>query len=386
MIGSLFLSGNASADSNVWSTLHNSKELPTTLKLEKFSKTFERPWSIEPLSATIVLLSEKGGAVKLVDTVTGQSRQVASVSDSKVHGQGGLLDLEPEWDGQGKLLSIFVTGTAHVKDRGYTTALWRADLNPPIPPSQVQFKNFPDLKFAQIFVANAFAQGGRHFGSRLTFDSSGFLYMTVGDRGKRHEAQNLKNHKGTVIRLTRDGVAAPGNPFAGTLSRGLPEIWSYGHRNAQGLFFHKSTRQLWLSEHGPQGGDEINLIEAGKDYGWPQATHGEEYGGGSIGKSRLPGMIDPIYAFVPSIAPSGLLKLGSELGQSWEGHFLSGSLVQMHVNRLFPKKMEKSSPAGWSQDRLLEERKERFRDLRFSPDQRLYLISDSGTLYRISRK
>ncbi len=339
--------------------------------LEVFSKTFDSPWSVEPVSKTFALVSQKGGEIFLVDLVAGKSRLLAEITESQIRGQGGLLDLAVERESpSGEVKRVFAVGVVREK-REFTVALWAAN------GSGLSHKKKSQLRFKKIFTARAHGAGGRHFGSRIALAPGNKLFLSIGDRGQRQEAQNLNNHIGTILRLNRDGTVPQDNPFVGQ-AKAQPEIWSFGHRNPQGLWWDQRNKKLWSNEHGPQGGDEINGILKGKNYGWPKVTHGEEYGGGHIAPKKRAGFEDPLYAFVPSIAPSALVRLGSQFGSAWNGSFLSTALVLQHVNRLF-----RSGGGSWKEERLLGSLQERFRDVQVSTQGDLYFVTDAGSLMRM---
>lgn len=200
------------------------------------------------------------------------------------------------------------------------------------------------------------------------FTDDGYLFVTLGDRGsRRHDAQTLDTHHGKVVRLYPDGTIPQSNPFVGR--DGLDDIWSYGHRNIQGADLHPQTRQLWTHEHGPQGGDELNLTEAAKNYGWPTITYGEEYGGGHIGPTAKEGMEQPVHQWTPSIAPSGMVFYTGELFNDWQGNALVGALRYQLIARLV---MDGNTVTH-------EERIDigmRVRDVRQGPDGAVYLLTD----------
>ena len=223
---------------------------------------------------------------------------------------------------------------------------------------------------------------GRHFGSRLVFDGKGHLYITLGDRGERPRAQQLDDHAGSVIRLNDDGSVPPDNPYIAT-DKALPEIFSYGNRNMQGAALHPRTGELWTHEHGPQGGDEINVIRAGVNYGWPVITYGVNYGIGTrIGAgTHQEGMAQPLYYWVPSIAPSGMAFYTGDAIPQWQGNLLVGSLKFSALVRL-----ELDGEKVLHEERLLRGELGRIRDVRQGPDGLVYLLTDAsnGGLFRLS--
>jgi len=230
----------------------------------------------------------------------------------------------------------------------------------------------------RIFEARPVVAGNEHFGGRLLL-SNGFLFITVGDRNTRDQAQYLGNHHGKILRLREDGTVPADNPFVGR-DEVMPEIWSYGHRNPQGLALQPATGELWENEHGPKGGDEINVIRRGANYGWPLITYGQEYYGAPVGKglTQRTGLEQPIHYWVPSIAPSGLaFYTGSQL-TAWRGNLFSGAMAKVHLNRLVldGHKVVK-------EERLFEDRRWRVRSVVQGPDGFLYLGVDGGMVVRI---
>ena len=212
-----------------------------------------------------------------------------------------------------------------------------------------------------------------HFGCRIVISRDGLLYVTLGERYQRDRAQELSTHLGKVIRVRTDGGVPPDNPFVNRAGA-LPEIWSYGHRNPQGATLHPQTGALWLHEHGARGGDEINVPEAGKNYGWPVITHGIDYSGAAIGVGKsAPGMEQPRYVWVPSIAPSGMAFYAGDAFPAWKGNLFIGALAGQRLIRL-----ELDGTAVKHEERLLGELNQRIRDVRTGPDGLLYLLTDSA--------
>ncbi|HIP79678.1 MAG TPA: PQQ-dependent sugar dehydrogenase, partial [Kiloniellaceae bacterium] len=231
-----------------------------------------------------------------------------------------------------------------------------------------------------IFRATPKSGGTGHFGSRLVFDRDGKLFISLGDRRQIRESQNLGNHIGTVIRLNDDGSVPEDNPFLGQAGA-QPEIYSYGHRNVQGMTLHPESGEIWSHEHGPRGGDELNLVKAGANYGWPVITYGIDYSGAIItDKTEAPGMEQPIVYWDPSIAPSGMAFYDGDKFPQWQGDLFIGALAHLHLRRL---EMEGGQVVG--QESLLTGLNERIRDVRNGPDGYLYVLTDSsnGQLLRL---
>jgi glucose/arabinose dehydrogenase len=284
------------------------------------------------------------------------------------HGQGGLLDvaLHPDFAGNGLVYLSYAAQDVE----GYGTEVVRGRLDGNV---------LRDTEV--IFRAEPKSGGGRHFGSRLVFHGDGRLFITLGDRGERNRAQDLGDHAGSVVRLADDGGVPADNPFAGRAgARG--EIFSLGNRNVQGAALHPETGELWAHEHGPQGGDELNVIRAGINYGWPVITYGVEYGiGTAIGEgTSKQGMAQPLHYWVPSIAPSGMAFYTADRFPAWRGNLFVGSLKFRQLVRLV---LEGEQVVH--EERMLDDVLGRIRDVRQGPDGLLYLLTDApdGVLARI---
>jgi aldose sugar dehydrogenase len=230
----------------------------------------------------------------------------------------------------------------------------------------------------RIFTANAFSEDRFHYGGRLAFIGD-YLFVTVGDRHHQNRAQDLKNHAGKIIRLYDDGRVPPDNPFVG-VKDALPEIWSYGHRNPQGLVVNKETSELWEHEHGPRGGDELNLIRRGANYGWPVISYGWEYDGGPIGKgiTAQEGMEQPVWVWTPAIAPSGMFIYSGDKFPAWRGSMFIGSMSQHHLNRLVI-----ADGHVVLEERLMYGKVGRIRLVAQGPDGFIYIANDDGQLLRV---
>jgi glucose/arabinose dehydrogenase len=223
-----------------------------------------------------------------------------------------------------------------------------------------------------------------HFGSRLLFDKNGYLFVSTGERSildGRKQAQWLHSGLGKIFRITKEGKAAPGNPFLND-KNAMPEIYAYGIRNAQGLDMHPATGELWETEFGPRGGDELNIIRAGKNYGWPTITYGLEYSGSKIGDAiqQKAGMEQPVYYWDPVLSPSGIAFYRGTAIPEWKNNLFIGGLSSVHIARLV---IVNNKVVG--EERLLEDRKERFRDVAYVNNM-LYAITDNGNMYRISKR
>ena len=322
------------------------------------------PWGMVFLNDSMMLVAEKSGNIVLGNVNTGAKRNIYKVVPSVQHGQGGLMDirLHPDFNTN---TWIYFSYTKQVSGR-YTTAIGRA-----------KYANETFSDFNEIFAATALSSSTVHFGSRLAFDAKGHLFLALGDRGNMLQAQNTKNHMGCVLRLTDDGRVPSDNPFVGD-SDYLPEIWTYGNRNIQGLDFNPASGELWAHEHGPQGGDEINILKAGTNYGWPLATFGEQYGGGFIGDTAIEGTEQPVFYWVPSIAPCGMVFLKSDKYPQWKGSLFIGTLAGQHLNRTVFVANKKASESRY----FIGEG--RIRNVVESTDGYIYFADESkGIIYKL---
>lgn len=329
-------------------------------------------WGLDFLNEKTLILSTRDGEM-FVQSLNGESaKKVVGVPKVEASGQGGLLDVRVLPGSLGK--KIYFTFSQPTPE-GATTALASANL-------ELDAKTYilKDLKI--VFAAKASSSGRKHYGSRIEFslgaEGNNFVFLTVGDRDNRTQAQNLGVHNGKVIRLHLDGTIPKDNPFV-SKPGALPEIWSYGHRNPQGLEFRPGTTELWSSEFGPRGGDEINIIKAGANYGWPLVTYGREYWGPKIGKGTTKaGVENPILHYVPSISPSGITFYNGEAFPNWKGNLFIGNLSTAHLRRLVL-----SGTKVIKQESLLEKQNRRLRVIRQGPDGYLYIGTDDGKLIRL---
>ena len=289
------------------------------------------PWSIAFLPGGEMLVTEKPGRLRIVRNGVLQAEPITGTPEVRYLGQGGLLDvvLHPDYESN-RLIYLSFSKPNEDGSQG-TTAVVRGRL---------EGNRLHDVE--EIFEAKAWSISGSHYGSRLAFDAQGYLFITVGDRGASpamgtaylHAAQDLTNHQGTVIRLHDDGRVPADNPFVGRADA-LPEIWSYGHRSPQGLAIHPETGDIFQSEHGPQGGDELNLILRGRNYGWPVIGYGTNYGGTRLFSTReVDGMEQPLQHFTPSIAPSGLMVYTGDRFPEWKNSVFMGGMADPQVARL----------------------------------------------------
>ena len=336
-------------------------------RVETIADGFNVPWGMAFINSNEMLITERNGALKLMDTHSGQVSVITGVPQVFAEGQGGLLDVAVPPTGS-QVDWIYFTYSKLVKNRGVTTL------------ARARYSKGSLVDWDDLLITKSATDTSRHFGSRIAFDNNGHLFFSVGDRGVRPNGQDLSSHAGSVIRLNMDGSIPEDNPFI--KQKGvLPEIWSYGHRNPQGLSYDVKNRRLWLIEHGPRGGDELNLIEAGKNYGWPVISYGKEYWGPvSVGEATAKeGMEQPVKYYVPSIAPGSLLLYTGEAFPNWQGDLFAGALKLQHLNHI----QLSDSGQAIAEDRLLVSLKERIRSLVQSPEGWIYLSTDSGKIIRL---
>ena len=352
----------------------DTKEMRTQyedITVTKLVGDLDRPWAVAFLPDGRKLITEKPGRLNILD---GSRLTVANgtpeVSD---RGQGGLMDvvLHPDYEENGWIYLTF----SRLGDEDQTAlAVVRGRLDG---------SDFVDVE--EIFEQNRYSSPGRHYGSRIAFDTNGYMYISVGDRGADPpRAQDLSDHAGTLLRMYDDGSVPDDNPFVND-SNAAPEIFSYGHRNIQGLIINPENNEIWGTEHGPRGGDELNLIEPGKNYGWPDASLGRDYGDetrfhAGTEARRIDGMEDPVYEFLPTHAPSGLALVTADNFPNWKGNLLAGGLRSERIRRL----LIMDYTVIHDEELLLQE-VGRIRDVREGPDGNIYVLTDEdpGALYMI---
>ena len=339
-------------------------------KVETVASGLANPWAVAFLEGGRFLVTERPGRMRVVEPDGKVGPALEGVPQVAAGGQGGLLDLVLDSGFAGNRTLYFCF--SEPGNGGNSTALARARLAA----DRTRLENVQ-----VVFSQKPKVSSSLHFGCRIVENPDGTLFLGLGERYSRmQDAQRLDNHHGKVLRLNKDGSAAAGNPFAGR-DGALPEIWSYGHRNPQGATLGPGGR-LWMNEHGAQGGDEINLPAAGRNYGWPVISYGENYGGGKIGEgTSKAGMEQPLHHWVPSIAPSGMTFLSSDrYGPGWKGNLFIGSLKFRYLARL-----EVADGKVAREHRLLEG-VGRVRDVRQGPDGLLYLLTDAsdGKLLRLA--
>lgn len=330
-------------------------------------------WGMDWVSENQLLMTERSGHVYLLDVTTKQKSEISGLPDIKVSGQGGLLDVARYIDSN-KQTWFYFTYVKPLQDGNSATTLARA---------QLDITNKALTQWQDLLVTDSADDSGKHFGSRITFNDKGHVFFGVGDRGNRDNGQNMDNQAAAILRLNIDGSVPQDNPFIKT-KQGNEAIWSYGHRNPQGLVYDSNRKILWEVEHGPRGGDEINIIKPGLNYGWAKTSHGKEYWGPlDVGEAEtLPGIEAPIMVYVPSIAPGSAVIYNGDAFPQWQGNLLIGALVKTHIN------MVSLTPDNQVKDeiRLVEDLNERVRDITIDGQGLVYFSTDSGKLYQLKPK
>ena len=348
-------------------TLFEGESQQMSYRVELLTGGLGVPWGMAFVDWDTILFTERAGKIGKFTIRTGKVTYLSGVPEVWAKGQGGMMDVA--------LPANYVPGSwiyfTYSKPRNNTgvTTLARAKLG------DNALREWQDL-----LMTKSETDTTRHFGSRIAFDNNGHLFFSVGDRGHRPNGQDLTTHAGSVLRVNLDGSVPADNPFVNNKNV-LPEIWSYGHRNPQGLAYDKKNQRLWLVEHGPRGGDEINLVLPGSNYGWPVVSHGKEYFAPiAVGEGKFKSGIEPPRkVYVPSIAPSSLLLYSGKAFPAWRGSLFAGALKLAHLNRI-----EVNDNVNLLvEERLLKTLNERIRDVIESPEGWLYLSTDSGKILRI---
>ena len=336
---------------------------------ETIASDLEHPWSLAFLPDGRKLVTERAGRLRVIDDGELRDAPVDGVPEVYVKSQAGLFDVvpHPDWEDNGWIYLSFAHGT----DSANTTRVIRGRL---------ENNTLTDVE--TIFTAEPTRSTPVHFGGRMLFRPDGTLLITLGDGfDYREQAQRLDNHLGTVIRVTDEGGVPADNPYANAADA-RPEIFSHGHRNVQGIVHDPDTDTLWAHEHGPRGGDELNILFPGSNYGWPVATHGVDYSGARITPHKtLPGMEDPIHVWTPAIAPAGLAQYRGDAFPELEGDLLIAGLVSRDIIRVHLDDLDVVETS-----RLFDDLDRRMRDVRVGPDGAIYLLTDhsDGELIRIT--
>lgn len=344
-----------------------------SFEVERLTDGLDHPWGMVFLPDGGMLVTERGGSLRLVNAdFSLDPTPLGGVPTAFARGQGGMLDvaLDPDFAANRLVYLSYSYLADGEAGGGAGTAVARGRLGAGA---------LDDVEV--IFRSNGLGSGGRHFGSRLVFDADGHLFVTHGDRGQRALAQQLDNHAGSVLRLNEDGSVPADNPFVGR-NDVLPEIFSYGHRNPQGMAIHPETGAVWVHEHGPRGGDEVNILAPGGNFGWPVVSEGREYASGlAVGVDEPPaGMVAPRHVWDPSIAPSGMVFYEGEAFPEWQGDLLVGALAYQLLARL-----QLDGDTVVHEERLLEGELGRIRDVDVDDAGLVYLLIDAadGGIYRL---
>ena len=346
----------------------------TAFEGKVLTNRLKKPWGISSLPDGRLLITEKEGTMRIATLTGSLSSPITGLPPVNASGQGGLLGLtiDPSFSGNRMVYWVFSENTP----QGTLTAVAKGKLS-------VDEKKIESATV--IYRATPAHNSALHYGGRILFDKSGNLFVSTGERSDletRPQAQDLNSSLGKVLHITPDGKPAPGNPFLNN-ANARPEIYTYGHRNVQGLAFHPETGDLWENEFGPRGGDEVNLLHAGKNYGWPTITYGIEYSGEKVGGgiTQKAGLEQPVYYWDPVVSPSGMTFYNSDKIPEWKNNLFIGSLSGNHIVRLVIKN---NKVVG--EERLLADQGQRFRAVIQGMDGALYAVTDEGRLYRIGRK
>lgn len=356
-------------------TRAGSVKTTTPYEIKVLSTDLKSPWGLTELPDGRWLITEKSGSLRIADKDGKIGAAITGIPAVHARGQGGLLGItvDPQFSSNRMVYWVF----SESQEGGSLTAVGKGKLSA----DDTKIENATTIYRA----TPAFGKGSLHYGGRILFDETGNLVVSTGERSdieSRPQAQDLKSGLGKIVRITTDGKPAPGNPFEGD-ANARPELYSYGHRNVQGLAFHPVTGDLWDSEFGPRGGDEVNRIQPGKNYGWPTITYGLEYSGEAInnGLTQKDGMEQPVYYWDPVLSPSGMTFYSGDAIPEWKNNLFIGGLSSMHIARLVIKD---NKVVG--EERIGEDQKDRFRAVMEGSDGALYAVSDGGKLYRIGKK
>lgn len=352
----------------------NGVKTKTPYEVQIIAQGLSKPWAVASIPDGRLLITEKEGKLRIATTEGVVSDAITGFPEVDSRSQGGLLDVAPAPDFETSRMLYFTL--AEKKPEGSLTAVGKGKLSA----DEKRIENFQI-----IFRAIPYFDNSMHFGSRIVFDNKGNIFASTGERSDmrtRPNAQLLDNGHGKIVYITTEGKPVEGNPFANTVDA-MPEIYSYGHRNVQGLDIHPETGDLWAGEMGPRGGDEINLIKPGKNYGWPTIGYGIEYNGSKVGSgiTQKEGMEQPVYYWDPVLSPSGMTFYNSDVIAEWKNNLFIGGLSSRHIARIVIKD---NKVVG--EERLLEKENQRIRDVEVGTDGALYAVTDEGRLYRIAKK
>nr|WP_295933472.1 PQQ-dependent sugar dehydrogenase [uncultured Dyadobacter sp.] len=376
-LGGMLLTASAALMSNSSSDDKREQKAfsEANLKVDTVATGLTMPWASALLPNGDLLVTERGGKLRLVHGGKLDPQEITGIPEVHYKGQGGLLDiaLHPDYKTNGWIYISYSSAKKEGEagdDGGANTALMRAKL-----------KDHALTDIQQLFKAIPNVKGNVHYGGRIVFDKKGYVFLSLGERGQKENSQDLGRDQGKVVRLHEDGKIPTDNPFVKTTGA-RPEIWTYGHRNPQGLIINPATGVIWEHEHGPQGGDELNIIEKGKNYGWPLITFGIDYDNSIISKDTArAGLEQPVVYWKPSIAPCGITFLSNDKYKEWKGDLLVGSLKFMYLQHLTVKgnKVTKRE--------IIFDKIGRVRDVRMATDGNVYVVlENSGKVVRISPK
>jgi aldose sugar dehydrogenase len=346
----------------------------TAYEARILSNGLTKPWGITSLPDGRFLITQKEGNMRIATTGGELSEPITGIPAVNAGGQGGLLGLtlDPDFSDNRMVYWVF----SEAVQGGNLTSVAKGKLSA----DEKKMENA-----TVIYRATPAFNNGMHFGGRIIFDKQGNLFVSTGERSDkitRPQAQDLNSGYGKIVHITKDGKPVDGNPFIGQ-SGARPEIWTYGHRNVQGLAFHPVTGDLWENEFGPRGGDELNIIKPGKNYGWPTITYGLEYSGPKIGEgiTQKEGLEQPVYYWDPVLSPSGMTFYTGDDIAEWKNNLFIAGLNSNHIARIV---IENNRVVG--EERILASEKQRFRDITQGKDGALYAVTDEGRLYRIGMK
>lgn len=346
----------------------------TPYEVTVLNSTLNRPWGITALPDGRFIITEKEGTMRVASATGATGDALTGIPKVSSEGQGGLLGvtIDPSFDQNRMVYWAY----SEPLPEGNLTAVAKGKLS-------ADEKSMENVTV--IYRAMPAYKGTLHYGGRVLFSKDGHLYLSTGERSDletRSQSQELNSGLGKIIRITTEGAPVDGNPFTGQ-DGARPEIYSYGHRNVQGIAFHPETGDLWETEFGPRGGDELNRVEPGKNYGWPVITYGLEYSGEKIGDAiqQKEGMEQPVYYWDPVISPSGITFYNGDAIPEWKNNLFISCLSGMHICRVV---IEDGKVVG--EERLLEDQEQRFRDITQGKDGALYAVTDQGRLYKVHKK
>lgn len=332
-------------------------------QLKKIASGLGIVWGMDFISDDEIVFTQRSGSAGVINLKSNSVEYLDGIPAVLGEGQGGLLDVAVNGN------QLYFTYSKPAQGGSATTL------------ASAQINNHQIVNWKDLLMTNSVNENVHHYGSRIAI-SEQHLYISIGDRGVRENAQDLSSHAGKILRLNLDGSIPKDNPFVGT-EKALDEIWSYGHRNPQGLVWEQQQQRLWAIEHGPRGGDEINLIKKGANYGWPVISYGKEYWGPfNVGEgTHKAGMEQPVKYYVPSIAPSDLVIYKGDMFKSWAGSLLTGALRGKHINKI---SLDQDLSVD-TEKRLLTDLKQRIRSLLIDKQGRIYFSTDQGNIYVLQR-